>query len=166
MNHICLASSPRFAFENIRVSCYVLDSSVCACGSVRAPHPLLSPAQPPAVSALCTFGRALPPTNAHSSLVPPSAQDADGREVQEAVPNTQRARDRVLNASLEENGLCCQDHPDGLACLPQVSFRWAFELWCFLFQTCSLGIVFRVIHDSIDSRSGEWFYINRQFISF
>lgn len=55
------------------------------------PHPLLSPAQPPAVSALCTFGRALPPTNAHSSLVPPSAQDADGREVQEAVPNSQGA---------------------------------------------------------------------------
>lgn len=83
--------------------------------------PSVHPARPPAVSALCTSRRAIPPTNAQSFLVPPSAQDADGGEVQEAVPHPQGTGDCVLNPPLEENGFRSQNYPVCLERIPQVS---------------------------------------------
>ena len=51
------------------------------------------------------------PTSQPSSSV---ARGADGRQVQEAVPDAEGAGDRFLHAGVEEAGQRCQDHSEVL----------------------------------------------------
>lgn len=93
----CTPSSLRSVLDIIQLSVHFLFSNPLPLPCPSTPSSLTfflylsRPARPPAVSALCTSRRAIPPTNAQRSLVPPSAQDADGGKVQEAISYTQGA---------------------------------------------------------------------------